>query len=74
VSVADITRSQRAHRDGVPGCYVVNSQTGLAVAGPYRSREDAQREAEERNAQWPLDRVLEVQRLYAFGPLKKVSA
>lgn len=31
----------RSYREGLPGWYVINRRTKIAVAGPYDAREDA---------------------------------
>jgi hypothetical protein len=41
MNVARIGRAWRAYRDRVPGFYVVNRETGIAVAGPFSDEERA---------------------------------
>ncbi len=36
-----ITRANHAYQHGIPGFYVVNHETQLAVAGPYALEEHA---------------------------------
>lgn len=44
--------ANRAYRENVPGWYVVQPRTDLAVAGPYSGEKNARVEAARRDAAW----------------------
>jgi hypothetical protein len=51
-----IRRGINAYGAGLPGFYVVNPQTNIAVSR-WDFREDAERDAAERDARYPEDRL-----------------